>query len=46
MKNEIKRNRHTTEQRQVQQQIRRMTLVRVKPSAKTYKRKTRTDKNG
>jgi len=39
MKNEIKNNRHSKEQRHMMQLIRRNMLTKAKPSGKVYNRK-------
>ena len=44
MKNEIKNNRHSQEQRHMMQLIRRNMTQKVKPSKKTYNRKDNKNK--
>jgi hypothetical protein len=45
MKNEIKNNRHSQEQRHMMQLIRRNMITKKKESAHIYKRKPRTKKH-
>jgi hypothetical protein len=45
MKNEIKNNRHSQEQRHMMQLIRRNMITKKKESANIYKRKPRTKKH-